>query len=41
VPWDTNRDVEAYQRLFTSIGSEPGRWIARCGLVDAEPRGEE
>jgi len=41
VPWDTNRDVDAYQRLFTSIGSEPGQWIARCGLVDAALRGEE
>ena len=41
VPWYVNRDPKAYQRLFTSIGSEPGQWIARCGLVDAEPRGEE
>jgi len=41
VPWDTNRGLDAYQRLFTSIGSEPGQWIARCGLVDAEPKGEE
>jgi len=36
VPWDAIRDLEAYQRLFTLIGSEPGQWIARCGLVDAE-----
>jgi peroxiredoxin len=40
VPWDTNRDVEAYQRLFRSIGSEPGQWIARCGLINTEPRGD-
>jgi len=40
VPWPVNRDPEAYQRLFTSIGGEPGQWIARCGLVDAA-RGEE
>ena len=40
VPWDTNRDQETYQRLFTLIDSEPGQWIARCGLVDAG-RGEE
>jgi len=41
VPWDANRDMQEYQRLFTLIGSEPGQWIDRCGLVDAEPRGEE
>jgi peroxiredoxin len=40
VPWDTNRGQEAYQQLFTLIGSEPGQWIARCGLAGAA-RGEE
>ena len=40
VPWDANRDLDAYQRLFSWIGSEPGQWIARCGLVDAG-KGEE
>ena len=40
VPWDVNQNLEAYQRLFTLIGSKPGQWIARCGLINTEPRGD-
>jgi peroxiredoxin len=32
VPWKGNAEVEAYQELFTLIGSEPGEWRATCGL---------
>jgi alkyl hydroperoxide reductase subunit AhpC len=31
VPWEGNAEVEAYQELFTLIGSEPGEWRATCG----------
>lgn len=36
VPWEGNAKVEEYQRLFNLIGSEPGEWIATCGLRETE-----
>ena len=36
VPWEGNAKVEAYQRLFKLIASEPGEWTATCGLKQPE-----
>ena len=36
VPWEGNAKVEAYQRLFKLIASEPGEWTATCGLRQPE-----
>ena len=36
VPWEGNVQVEAYQKLFTLIDSEPGEWRATCGLTEPE-----
>lgn len=32
LPWKAGRQVDEYQRLFASIGGEPGEWTAMCGL---------
>jgi len=36
VPWEGNAKVEAYQRLFKLVASEPGEWTATCGLKQPE-----
>ena len=36
VPWEGNAKVEAYQRLFKLVASEPGEWTATCGLRHTE-----
>ena len=35
LPWRANLELEEYQKLFTFLGSEPGEWIATCGLGEA------
>lgn len=32
VPWEGNAQIAEYQKLFTLVGSEPGEWMATCGL---------
>ncbi len=32
LPWQANIEVEEYQRPFALTGSEPGEWVATCGL---------
>ncbi len=36
LPWEATIQVEEYQRLFALIGSEPGEWVATCGLHSSD-----
>ena len=36
IPWEGNAEVEEYQKLFTLIDSEPGKWRFTCGLKEPE-----
>lgn len=36
LPWKATTRVEEYQRPFALIGSEPGEWVATCGLHSSD-----